>query len=130
MAEALPAALVTVTISVCEPTVSVLFAPDVQATAAAASHLQVVDAASVATQVAASGVVQMVVGNGLVMRTVGRLSAVKLFVAVVLPKALVALTLKLCAPEVSAFAGGEAGHGFCHVPLSHQQVTLVAPLVA
>lgn len=129
VADALPLALPTVTSNVCEPTVKVLFAPDVQAAAAAASHVQVVVVASVAVHVAASGVVQIVPLSGFVIFTVGAFSTVKLLDAVALPAALDAFTLKVCCPVESAFAGGDAGHGFCQVPLSHQQTIVVAPVV-
>lgn len=91
-AVAVPLALVTVTSSVCAPTESVLLAAEVQATAAAVSHLQVVDVASVDVHVAASGVVQVVFGSGFRIFTVGAFSALKVLCAVVLPDALVAFT--------------------------------------
>ena len=101
------------------------------ATAAAVSHLQVVVAASVDTSVALKPEAGHVVdGSGFVMRTVGAASTVKLPVPVALPNALVAFTLNVWVPVGRVFGGsGEAGHGFCHAPLSHQQTTLVAPLV-
>ena len=130
VAEADPLAFVTVTTSVWAPAVSVLLVtPVVHAVAAAVSHLQVVDVASVATQVATIGEVQIVFGSGFVILTVGRFSAVNVLLAVALPAAFVAFTLNVCDPVVSVFAGGDAGHGFIQAVLSHQQMTLVAPVV-